>query len=313
MTQTVDFNAFDPFAISNAAEEGSSGGDTRFITKIPGPQQPLIVKFMPTPDQKAFVPMNYYQYRVGPQEKDVRLRPSLTSLGVVEEDPENNKKWEYIKQMSEMKKNGVSKDSAKYKAVFEAKKLYEPKKQGWAYVIEPGSNQVKCLKLNTAMINILFGREGDGQKIKTIPSLLEMLKKRGKSPYDRSQEDCWLKIWKTGEGIATEYFIEPAQTVEVRIIDGAEVEMKKFESFPVAEVFKKNIVDVSSWPNPLKFEEKSAFSLEETIEFINTDGVVFPERFAPKKKSHGGDSNDSTPVSSETYAAASGSMDDIPF
>jgi hypothetical protein len=298
--------------VSKPEESGKK--DYRFISEIPGPDNPLIVKLLPNPynPKTGYIPMDYYTFKVGPNDKDYRSRPSLQSLGMIDKDPEAEKKFEYVKQLSNFKKDGLTKDSPKWKAVKAAMSIYEAKSMGWVHIIEPGKAEIRCLKLRTAMIQTLFGREGGGN-IKPIPSLLEALGKKGKSPYGITREDCWLKIYKTGVGIATEYHIEPCQTNEMRVLDGVEVEVKAFQSFPVAASLKNAKLKPSDLPNPIEFEKKNAFTLEETQTFIESSGTIFPERFAARAKTN--NDAEQTPVSTTAVVTAETeyNMDDIPF
>jgi hypothetical protein len=320
---SFDLNNFDPFNVAIPTSEESAGGSS-LILKIPGPDSPLIVKLLPEPTKgRAYLPVNYYKYAVGPNaQTDSRSRPSRQSLGLDEKDQEDKVKWEGIMAMSAMKKANPTtyKNDPKFKAIQTLTKLFEAKEAGWAFVIEPEATTIKALKLNKSMINSLFGRKGEGQ-IKAIPSVVENLHKKGKSPYKIDHQDCWLKIWKTGEGLATEYFIEHHAEVATKVIEGETIEYKKPITLKVNEKFLSGQLDAADYPDPIKFDLKQVFTPEETAEFIETQGNVFPERFG---KSSGGKNRDEQSDESRTTVSDNGSdsvfnghsqmsLDDIPF
>lgn len=309
----VNLNNFDALNVQAPEEKGGNSGIT---FKIGGPDQPLILKLLPDPKTgKAYVPMTSYPYQVGPNEKtDSRTRPSLQALGLTEKDPENNKKWEYIKQLSNLKKSGVSKNDPRFKTIQKAMDLYKEKESGYFYYIEPNSETIKCLKAGKMVINALFGREGK-ENIKAVPSLLKALAAVGKSPYKTDHQDCWLKIWKTGEGLGTEYHVVRLEEYVVKVVDGETYSKKVPVSLKVSDKFLKGLLDLSDFPDPLAFEAKGAFTLAETEEFIATDGVVIPERFM-KKRQGGGEADLATDNVYNTVSNDVGSFDDlseIPF
>ena len=319
--QVVDLFA-PPVTYDKPVDTSDAGGfDKRLVTKLP--EGGIICKLIADPRSPArppYVPMNYYKFKVGNTNQDWRTRPSLLSLGLAEKDPENEKKWTLINKMSKMKKEGVSKDNPAYKVVFENKKKYEPEELGWLYFIEPNSNVIKCLQLKAAIINQLFGKPANGDKYPEIPSIVKALASKGMSPYDLSKEYGWIKIYKTGTEMATRYFVELCkETVTVKGEDGIPFETSKPAVFPIHSDFKTGKVTLDSFPDPVAYEKSRAFTIEETEEFIESDGAVFPSRYAGKKKRN---NDDETPVDTETYAAAhdsvfsslgSSSLDDIPF
>lgn len=319
---SIDLNAFDPFNLEvPATEEG--GGASTLILKIPGPENPLIVKLLPEPIKgRAYLPVNYYKYSVGPNpQTDSRSRPSRQSLGLGGKDLEDEVKWEGIMKMSAMKKaNPVGyKENPVFKATQVITKLFEAKEGGWAFVVEPESSTIKALKLNKMMINSLFGRKGEGQ-VKAVASVVDGLHKKGKSPYKMDHQDCWLKIYKTGEGLATEYFVEHHTIDAVKEIDGETVNYKKAITLKVNDKFLSGKLEVSDYPEPLKFDEKQVFTAEETKEFIETQGNIFPERFGKsggsRNREEKSDDASTTVSNDDVFAGLSNGavdLDSIPF
>lgn len=315
MTQMVDL-----FGTSvNLEKPEDNNGDKRLVLGVPADKE-LIVKFIADPrspgsDRRAYVPLKYYNFKVGSSDKDFRSRPSLQSLGVVDKDPETEIKWELVKMMSALTKSGESKESQKYKNIAAKKKLFEPDELGWIYYIEPNSNVIKALKLKAALINQLFGKEANGDKYPAVPSLVKNMATKGMSPFDLSKEFGWVKIYKTGKEMATRYFAEALKEVTTVLVDGMPEEKTTYPRLPIHEDFKTGMVALDSFPDPIEFEKTQAFSVDETVEFINSDGVVFPERYAAKRKRN----NDAeTPVDLSSVAnqypqSSPSSLDDIPF
>ena len=256
-----------------------------FIKKIP---EKLIFKLLGDPrGAQHFIPMDYYRHQVGPNpEKDVRLRPSLKSLKLTQSAPENELYWSIVKQLGDLKKEGVPYDSDKPRALRAQKELYNAQVKGWFYLVQPGSPEIKPYLFPKTIINMLFGgREVDASgDVREVPSLLKKLQVDGYSPYDIDNDKCWLQLTKTGTGKGTRYFLEMV-TQDTKIVhEGREVKITEPKEFPVHARLKNGEVTLEDFPDPIEFEKKYAFSEQETIAFIESSGTAIPERFQKRSR-----------------------------
>lgn len=310
----MNLNEVDVMNLGKPSEDDGKGGKNSNLTlKVPGPDNPLIIKLVPTLKGLLYQPVEYYKYQVGPNpQTDSRSRPSAASLGLADKDIENEEFWKNVKELSALKKAGMTKEAPQFKAIQQIVKMYEPSKGGWLYYYEPDSPTIKALKLNPSMINTLFGRKGEGQ-IKDIPSIVDAIHKRGMSPYKPSNTKCWLKIYKTGEKLATEYHVELFTTTEH---DSEGNETKKNVERPVHAKFldAKTVLTTEDYPDTLSFDQAQLFTDDETKEFIKTNGIVTPERFNRKARNTDEASTDvSTTTVANVVSSLSLNISDIPF
>lgn len=302
-----------PGQLSGTAAPAKPGKDSKILSNLPGQDKPLICKFISDPRSgSAYVQMSYYAYTVGPDpKKHSRQRPSLLSLKKLAADPEKEEFWSLHNEIKELKKTHNEKHPAVV-ALEDLKKLFNARECGWFYFVEPNSDVIKCIKLGPDVINQLFGKEATKYKPAYV-SILETAAKQGKSPYDLMKNTGWLKMYKTGEGLSTRYHvaIETAQ-VEETDANGETFTKTSTVSHPVHNRLTTEGVDLTEFPNPLEFEARNAFTVDETLNFIKSRGTVIPERFMPQAGGESREVNEED-VGSQSAPVALASLDDIPF
>jgi hypothetical protein len=266
------------------------GNDSTIVLKAPEADKPLICKFvrdMRSANKQAYVPVIYYQHRIGPNEKYIRLHPSAKSLGVGP-DLEMAAFLDAKKEAAELEKRG-EKESDRYKQLEHTIKRFTPKRGGYLYFVEPNSPTIKALKVSVTVLNSLFGREATSFTAE-VPSVVEAMKKTAgnTTPYNLTSDSGWVSIHKTGVGMATRYYVTPAtKLVSVRAQDGTELEAAVPLKAKVHEKISNSDVTLDDFPDPIEFEKRNLFTEEETRAFI-TDMIV-PDRFLSKDRESSGD------------------------
>jgi hypothetical protein len=272
---------------ANTPVEKPNGGKSPFVKKLP---EVLIFKLLGDPrGKKHYIPMDYYKHMVGPnKDKDVRQRASLRDLGLASSAPENEIFWDCIKKMGALKKEGKNaENSEEFRGLVAKKKLYQASNKGWFYLVTPGSPEITPYLFGKSIIDQLFGGEKYDATTRSnfvIPSLLKKLQQDGHSPYDITKDTCWLKLTKTGSGLGTRYTLEMLTTDGVITHEGRQVKVVEPESKPVHEKIRNGQVTLDDFPDPIEFEKKFAFTEEETIAFIQSEGTVVPDRLLKKAR-----------------------------
>jgi hypothetical protein len=269
-----------------AKKPGNSG--SRLTFEIPGADKPLVCKFLFDPATKRqYIPMLYYPHQTGPEQSDRRFHPSRGSLGLGK-DMEGEARFEIIKKIKSLKDAGAG-ESAEANVLRKKLDRSKPKEKGWFFYIEPGSPEIKAVNLPVMAVNELFGREYATKE--PIPSLIKKMAAKKVGPYDVASDNAergWVKIWKTGEGLGTKYHVVADEIKESKTNeDGETVEVTKLVSHPLADKIKNLEFTAEDYPNPLEFEQKSAFTEAETQKFIESEGTEVPSRFL-KSNSVGG-------------------------
>lgn len=314
------YNQQDAFSATRPDERNSS-----LVFSVPTlSEKPIVAKFLfdPSTGQK-YIPMAYYPHMIGNDpEKDKRFHPSLKSIGLGE-DLELTNRVNMYRELKALKESG--KGSTPEAVVLEKKtKMTQSKEAGWFFFVEPGSPAIKAIKLPVSVLNRLFGKEFP-KTGKTIPSLIKEMAQKGVSPFDVTSEKAeqgWVRIYKTGQGLGTEYVIEADQAVtEVALGDGETATKKTMVSRTLHDKIKKLDLTAEDFPKPIEAEKKNAMTVEETMEFIESNYTKVPDRML-KKHSTGATAylggNTEVQVESEmgplgALDAGLASMDDIPF
>ena len=299
----IDLHGHDPQNITKP------GKDTRFITAFPdGYENAKIVKFLHDPRKRqSYVPVTSFKHQIGPDpQKDIRMHPSLRSLGLAEHDPEADFYWDNYEKLKELRNLGKGESEEAKKLNFLGKQ-FAPNDRGWFFFIEPDSETVQVIRAPKAILNRIFGKKATKYRPE-VPSLLKEMSHKGLSPYDLKSSEGWVKLWKTGKGIATEYHMEMYTLEEQREIDGQKaIITKNFKAMPGKKIINNELM-MSDFPNPLKFEERNAFTLEEAIQFANSGGTIVPERFTKRT-----DETDEPGPDGEESSTPVVSVDDIPL
>lgn len=272
---------------ANTPIEKPTNQRSPFVKKMP---EKMVFKLLGDPRSKQhYIPMSYFKYYVGPDKtKDVRQRASLKDLGLAQSAPESEIFWECIKKMSALKKEGKTADnSEEFKALKARKDKFASSDRGWFYVVQPGNPEITPMLFPKSVIDMLFGGERYDKATNSrfqVPSLLKKIQQDGYSPYDVSKDTCWLQLTKTGSGLGTRYSVEMVtedQTIEYQ---GRQMKVQEPKSFPVHEKIKNGQVTYDDFPDPREFEKKYAFTEEETIAFIQSEGSVVPDRFLKRSR-----------------------------
>jgi hypothetical protein len=323
-----DFLNFDP----NALE--TPGRDSRFILKVPGPDKPLICKIIPDPryanGKSWYRPLKQFPFMVGPnKDTDTRQKTCMSFFG--EESPENNAYWEYKKQLSVLKKAGKGNSIEATKLDVMVQKFY-PKEGAWLLIIEPESPVIKAVKVPQSVLQFLTGKDATDTK-PAVPSLIKALAADGVSPFDVRQSKPtlgWIKIFKTGQGLATRYHVVPAQReIEVEH-QGRKIKATEYQPLNVHEkITTPGQLTIADLPDVVDFERKFAWTLEECETFVKSNATVVPDRFLKRNRQPEGrvdetdehqgaaalqvlDSLDAVPLPGSAVPTIA-NLDDIPF
>lgn len=293
-------------------QPGQNNGN--FITKVPGPDKPLIVKCVINPDRgrEGYLPMKSFPHMIGPNDQDRRFHPCRTFFGD-KQSPEYEALRAAYDERDRLMTSGKSEDSPEVQKQLAIISVFQSKNFGWLYVVEPDSPKVKALKIGQAVINSLFGRKGNSY-VKELPSLIKELGAKGLNPYDLTKEEGWLCIYKTGEGMATEYTVRLDEKPVDVIVNGKKLNAMQ----PVSHKVNEKILEMTTddLPNPMEFEERNAFTMEEARAFVASVGTKIPDRFVKGSTSQGGAPSLATGPTKLVDAkapTAAVSLDDIPF
>ena len=322
----------------NSKSEGEVAepdGNTSDITfAFPGPDKPLIMKLVKDPfTGKSCVKIDSFKHMIGNTDKDTRNHPCRDSLGLGS-SPEKDYFWELISKLKTLREEG-KKDTEEYEAVIALKKKFSPRAGGYVLYVEPGSPKIKALKVGPMFFNRLFGRKKTDWSAE-VPSLVKQLSAKNKSAYldvdNEVNKTGWIKTWRTGERLATEYHNEPC-TVEVeKVIEGEEVTVTKYIEYNLNDEIKAILagekeLDLTAVPDVIEFEKKQAWTLEESQILVDADGALegTPEKLLKKDA---GLEDEGTETDSEVYKTTTvsggiagggvdtdptASLDDIPF
>ena len=289
------------------AEEAAAdkpGLSNDITTKIPvGKENAILAKFVRDPrSKKSFIAINSYKHMVGDSDKDTRYHPCRKSLGEAC-SPELDRREELIAELGAIKKealaNGANPKEGKWRETQQWAQVKEEldqlkeKKGGHILYVEPNSDKVKSLKVGAQVLNRLFGRKGN-EYIPEVKSLLDEMQKEGKSPFispdPQMNTTGWVKIWKVGEKLSTEYFLEPATIETVEEINGRKAKVTVDQEFSLHPKILSSDLTLDDIPDPIDYEKRFMWTLEESQEFVASKGLKVPERFL---KANGGDDQES--------------------
>lgn len=268
---------FDPHALE------APGNDSRFVLKIPGPDRPLICKILPDPGYGSgkswYRPLKQFSHMVGPNpDTDTRQHVCQSFFGL--SSPENDAYWEYKKAAADLKKQGKG-NSIEYSKLEALTKKFQPKNGGWLLIIEPESPVIKAVRVPVSVLDLLNGKEKTEYK-PAIPSLIKQMAADGVSPFDIVQQkpkQGWIKIYKTGEGLATRYFVE-AVTVNLTVEkDGRKFSATDYQELNVHAKILAGELTRADLPDVVNFEKKFAFTPEESATYVKSQGTAVPQRF----------------------------------
>jgi hypothetical protein len=316
MTNAIDFyNNYNP----DDAQDPKSQSNITFA--IPDETRPLIFKILPDfrygNGKSWYRPLRSFTFQAGPSEKDKRKRPCLTFFGeTVSPELEYYKK---LKQESDaMNKLGQG-NSAEAVVLKSKLAIFKPSDMAYILYIEPGSPEIKAMKVSVSVINCIKGREAN-QYSPAIPSLIKSMAADGVSPFDifsPKAEVGWVKLWKTGEGLGTRYHVAvDEKTLEIEQ-NGKKYYSKEMTTHKVHEKIAQRKFVEADFPDVLAFEERNRWTPTELERFIESEGTQVPERFLKKEfhgQQNGGSGSDQVAaVTPFDTGSLIGSLDDIPL
>lgn len=307
-----------PFASNGQVSEATEGVQ-KVVTSIPTADEPLVLKFIYTPQRKSHVPLLSWKFKFGPNESDVAYRPDLMSLGG-SASPERDQMNKIRMTMSNLKKEG-KRDTEEYDKYITLNRIFSPKEGGYLYFVKPEDSNIYALRVGKSVLNRIFGKEAT-QYRPAVKSLIEELKKKGLCPYltgdEKKDAQGWIKVWKTGEGIGTEYHLEMDVYEDTIDVDGEMVTTTKSKKYSVHQKIATGQITLDDYPDALMYEIDRAWTVEESNQFVESNGAYVPERVMEKfnNKKDGGTYQPSESLSSEVQDIDNilpPNLDSIPF
>lgn len=287
-------------SISEGVDAPVSEGKANILFAIPRDESnALIVKFIADPRSggKPIVVLDSYGHYVGDSESDKRYHPCRKSLlGNNEESPENDALQNAITTMTAIKKQANQQgDTTEYKKSPEFVKqraiadLFRKRKTGYVYAVKPNSDEIFAIKLGPAMLNRLQGVDETPYR-KGVASVIKEMEALGKTPFvigDAEKNKIgWVKIWKTGEKLSTEYHIEPAMLDQVVEINGKKMRVQDDQEFELGKKIAESDLTLDDFVDFVEYEIKqNMWTLEESREFVESAGTKVPERVINQAKS----------------------------
>ena len=295
-------------------------GDQNFIFDIPrGEENALVFKLLQMEEFNGAIikEIEYFQHRIGTKPEDIRSHVSSKSVGLGD-SPEEDFMWEVRKSMKKLKDAG-QKESPEYEKLKQLNFFFSPKSKFYALILQPNSSQPKVVQFGQQVVNQLIGKEATEMK-QAIPSLVENMKKRGLSPVVQKKLDAnkvgWLKLWKTGEKLGTEYHLKIAQT---EVTDGFDTTLKMQEFTLSDEIISalkgEKAFDKSKVPGILEMLKKGAWIREESDKLVKERGGLTgtPDRCLKRADGDTGYRTKAESTPQVEIHLDDASSDDIPF
>lgn len=262
-----------------------SGVASAVINTVPGPDSPLIFKIVaqkrPSGTYEGYWRVTHHTHLVGDldptNKKNYRSHLCQKTLG--RECPECDKYWNNYKEMKELEKVG-KKGTPEYNRLESQNKVLRPSDKGWVFVVLPDQPTVKAIKLPRSVLDQLWGKAATKFR-PAIESIINKMVADGADPYNLQSETGWIKVWKVGEGIGTQYHVEPATTVADVTMAGGKVGKA---TVPVELKVHDRIGSLTTkdLPNLGKMEEKNIWSEEDSKFF--SENFRAPDHILEKSK-----------------------------
>lgn len=258
---------FNPDALPETAKSGSAAGSRPKALTVPD-GKPLICKIIPIVYMKdgSGNPAFYYGFNKFTYKKKMPdgtvanwTRPSLQIQG--QKDPQ----FELFMELKKKQKEIKNKESAEYQALDNQAKLHRPTRRGVLLVNVLGSDKVEPLEVPETVINILFGREGYGDK-PAEEGLYQTLRRKGTNLFNTMASTGWLRISRTGSGLDTKYSVDLYRT-EQRIegLDDPVLAVFKAEPSQALKSLKE-----SDLPDVLEVASNYSWTVGEVQEYLAT-------------------------------------------
>ena len=306
---------FNPDALPETQKTGSSTNRVKALTVPDG--KPLICKIIPIVYMKdgSGNPAFYYGFSKFTYKKKMPdgtlanwTRPSLQVSG--QKDPQ----FELFMELKKKQKEIKDKESSEYKSLESQVKNHRPTRRGVLLVNVLGSDKVEPLEVPETVINLLFGREGYGDK-PAEEGLYQTLRRKGTNLFNTMASTGWLRISRTGSGLDTKYNVDLYRT-EQRIEGLDEPVLAVFKAEP-SQALKS--LKESDLPDVVEVASQYMWSMGEVQEYLasgktpdrrsNTAATVSQEDDVPAMMS-APVAQVSKPVAKSTSKAELSSMDD---
>jgi hypothetical protein len=296
------------------------GRNVQIVTKVPGADKPIVAKFLYVPSEyygdgnSSYWPANYFTHLIGPNpQTDSRKHVCQKLLGS-KNSPEYDAYAKYSNAYYGLERAGEG-NTAEALRLKSLMKSLKPSKGGYLFFVEPNDPTIKALKMSADLVNKLIGRKGN-EKIKTIVGVIDRMHKDGLRPYDVTSNSGWVKIFKTGEKLSTEYHMEPytvvveeetktGKKIKTHVDGEASVHPKVYD--PSTD---SSEIQLSDFPNPAEFERKFSFTYDEAVSFVESAATAVPSRFL---KNTSDVSNEVEESEAHSNGVGSTDLDEIPF
>ena len=294
----------------NPRDVALPGKNNQIVTNIPGSDKPIIGKLLrdfrtnPTNPQPVLF-VSYCRHLIGPdRNKHTRLHPILAKGA-----PENDAYWSAYKEFQALSKENKQ-ESPEALVAKKRMDIFGIVDKAWLFYVEPNSPVIRAVRVPKSVINRLWGKPASKYKPE-IRSLLKEMDKKGLSPYDLNSDEGWIRIYKSGQGMATEYTVELAQETKEIVHEGQTLTVTTPLKAVVHEKIKQSDVTLNDFPNPADFEKQYEFSVAESEAFVKSEGTVIPEKF---RKTEVDDSNTLPGSEGDTLPGTeTRNPDDVPF
>jgi len=266
----------------------------------------------------------YFSYAVG---KNIYTRPCRSSLGIGP-NPTAERMKELYKERDELKAAGKtdSKEYVKADALVGQKGVFKPRNKFYLFGFYPGETQLRAIKVSPLIIDQIWGRKATTFR-KACASLQDALLKDGIHIFMTGNAETdktgWVKMWRTGEKLGTDYHIALEVTQETDDFKGKQRTFDVPLDRELPAVLYENGLDEKTLPDPVKFETQFAWSEQEEADFVKNNGVYVPQRIldqlASKNSENSENVDEMDPIDinpngkTEKGAAKAPNLDEIPF
>lgn len=258
--------------------------DSAFL-KTPDAANPLICKILGNPlrDGEVYFDLELIRHTVGNDpKKDSRYHLSRKMFN--EASPEVDAYWEAYRKSKALKEAGKE-GTEEYRVAEKQKLTFATVRRCLLLVIQPGESKPKILEINARGKKKLFGAAAYGKE-QALVGLVETMRAKGRDPINPVSDKGWIKIWRTGLGVDTEWHVQEA-TIEARDSEGEEV-VRPMTAKVGDGLFKLELKDLVNVETAYMTDER-VWSTEECQAFVDSAGTVIPERCRKKNNTYGQD------------------------
>jgi hypothetical protein len=242
--------------------------------RTPDAANPLICKILGNPlrSGEIYYELELHRHSIGNDPaRDRRYHVSRRMFN--EPSPEVDAYWEAFRKAKALKEAGKE-DSEEYRVANRLKETFATVKRYLILVVQPGESKPKILEINAKGKKRLFGSEAYGRELATT-GLVELMRSKGRDPINPVSDKGWIKIWRTGMGVDTEWHVEEAR-VEGTDANGEEV-VKPLTAKVGDGLFKLELKDLVNIEAAYMTEDR-VWTAEECQAFVDSFGNTIPDR-----------------------------------